>query len=51
MSDELNNNLAVIPLDFFKTFDRVDSDFISMFGYGDKFIHMIEVACTNLKLM
>ena len=40
-------------INWIKTFDRVDWDFVSSasrkFGYGDKFIHMIKVAYTNIQ--
>ena len=51
MSNILKKQLAVVSLDFAKAFDRVDWDFIfsvvHKFGYGNKFIHMIQVAYNN----
>ena len=53
MSNTLNKQLAVISLDFIKAFDRVGWAFISFalhkFGYGNKFMHMIQVAYTNIQ--
>ena len=53
IENKLNNSITVISLYFLKAFNRIDSDFIfsalSKFGYEDKFIHMIEVAYTNIQ--
>ena len=53
MPNKLNKNLSVISLDSLKTFDRVDRDFVFFAlqkrGYGDKFIHMIKFASTNIQ--
>ena len=53
VSNKLNKNLSVMPLDFLKVFDRTDWDFISSilqkFGYGEKFIHMIKVSYSNIQ--
>ena len=50
MSNKLNKKLLSNIL---KAFGRVDWDFISSdlqkFGYGEKFIHMIKVAYTNIQ--
>ena len=54
---KLNNNLSVLLyrlyLDFFKTFVRVNWDFIfsslQKFKYGDKFVHMINVPYTSIQ--
>ena len=47
------HNWCVVSLDFLKVFDRVGWDFIffapQKFGYGKKFMHMIQVAYTNIQ--
>ena len=53
MYNTLSKQLAVISLDFLKGFDSLDWDFtfsaLHKFGYGNKFIHMIQVAYTNIE--
>ena len=53
MPNIFNKQLTVISLDFLKAFDRVDWYFICSalykFGYGSNFIHMIQVAYTNIQ--
>ena len=53
VSNKLKKNLSVISLDFLKTFDRVDWDYIfsalKKFEYGDDFIHMINIAYNNIQ--
>ena len=50
MSNKLNEQLAVISLD---SFSRVDWGFtfssFHMFGYGNKFIRIVEVGYTNIQ--
>ena len=45
VSKKLNNNLSVISLELVLSFLLC----LSSFGYGDKFIPMIKVACTNIE--
>ena len=53
VSNKLNKNLTVISLDFLKTFDRLDLNFIfrvlEKFGYGKNFIHKIKVCYNNIQ--
>ena len=53
MPNKLNKNLSVISLDSLKTFARVGRDFVffalQKLGYGDKFIHMMKFAFTNIQ--
>ena len=41
-------------LNWIKSFDSVDQDYVcsalQKFGYGDKFIHMIKIVVTKIKL-
>ena len=50
MSNTLSEQLAIISLVFYL---RVDWDstlsFLHMFGYGNKFIHMIQVGYANIQ--
>ena len=53
VSSKLNKNFSVISSYFLKAFDRVDLNFVFSAlrknGYGEKSIHMIKVAYTNIQ--